>query len=66
MVSLPPFAPQRKLREERGTHSMESVGEEGWATRPDGTKAVLYESKAGSTTIAIQDAAGRTVTKIRY
>jgi RHS repeat-associated protein len=32
----------------------------------DGTKAVLYESKGGPATIALQDAAGRTVTKIRY
>jgi hypothetical protein len=31
----------------------------------DGTKAVLYESKGGSPTIAIQEG-GRTVTKIRY
>src|SRR5437660_758471 len=32
----------------------------------DGTKAVLYESKGGRATIALQDTAGRTVTKIRY
>lgn len=32
----------------------------------DGTKAVLYESKGGSASIALQDAAGRTLTKIRY
>jgi hypothetical protein len=32
----------------------------------DGTKAVLYNSKSGAPTIAPQDAAGRTVTKIRY
>lgn len=34
-------------------------------TLADGTKAVLYESKSGSPTIALQ-AAGRTVTKVRY
>jgi RHS repeat-associated protein len=32
----------------------------------DGTKAVLYESKGSGATLALQDAAGRTVTKIRY
>ena len=31
-----------------------------------GTKAVLYESKGSGPTLALQDAAGRTVTKIRY
>jgi hypothetical protein len=37
-------------------------------TLADGSKAVLYQSTGGSgaTTIAIQNAAGRTVTKIRY
>jgi RHS repeat-associated protein len=37
-------------------------------TLSDGSKAVLYQSTGGSgaTTIAIQNAAGRTVTKIRY
>ena len=31
-----------------------------------GAKAVLYESKGSGPTLAVQDAAGRTVTKIRY
>ena len=35
-------------------------------TLADGTKAVLYERKGGAPTLALQDAAGRTVTKIRY
>jgi hypothetical protein len=35
-------------------------------TLSDGTKAVLYNSKSGAPTIALQDAAGRTATKIRY
>jgi len=35
-------------------------------TLSDGTKAVLYNSTSGGPTIALQDAAGRTVTKIRY
>jgi len=37
-------------------------------TLADGTKAVLYQSTGGSgaPTLAFQDAAGRTVTKIRY
>ena len=37
-------------------------------TLSDGTKAVLYQSTGGSgqATLALQDAAGRTVTKIRY
>jgi RHS repeat-associated protein len=35
-------------------------------TLSDGTKAVLYKSTSGGSTIALQDAAGRTVTKIRY
>jgi hypothetical protein len=37
-------------------------------TLSDGTKAVLYQSTGGSgaSTLALQDAAGRTLTKIRY
>jgi len=35
-------------------------------TLADGTRAVLYQSKGGAPTLALQDAAGRTVTKIRY
>jgi len=35
-------------------------------TLANGTKAVLYNSTSGGTSIALQDAAGRTVTKIRY
>ena len=37
-------------------------------TLADGTKAVLYQSTGGSgaPTLAFQDAAARTVTKIRY
>ena len=37
-------------------------------TLSDGSKAVLYQSTGGSgaTTLAIQDAAGRTITKYRY
>jgi hypothetical protein len=36
-------------------------------TLSDGSKAVLYESSSGSgTTISIQNAAGHTMTKIRY
>jgi hypothetical protein len=37
-------------------------------TLADGSKAVLYQSTGGSgaTTLAIQDAAGRTITKYRY
>jgi hypothetical protein len=35
-------------------------------TFSDGSRAVLYESTSGPVSIGIQDAAGRTVTKIRY
>jgi RHS repeat-associated protein len=35
-------------------------------TLSDGTKAVLYDSKSEGTTLAIQDAGGRTLTKYRY
>jgi hypothetical protein len=35
-------------------------------TLSDGTKAVLYNSKSGAPSIALQDAAGRTVTKFWY
>lgn len=35
-------------------------------TFSDGSRAVLYQSTSGPVSIGIQDAAGRTLTKIRY